>query len=228
MQKRKSNPQRPSFNARTEKQQTLYDTIFKHDLTFALGPAGTGKTHVAVMAALELLHKKGNKIILTRPIMESGENLGFLPGTVSEKTAPYFQPLFDIVQQSYGLEWLNNAISQGDIEIAPLAYLRGRTFNQSTLILDEAQNVTSPQMKLFLTRIGQFSRVVVCGDLQQTDLPKRVQSGLVDAYSRLQNVQGVDTVQFTKHDIVRSGFVQRVVEAYEEEAEEWITFRKME
>jgi phosphate starvation-inducible PhoH-like protein len=186
------------------------------DVIFALGPAGTGKTYVAVAQAVQMLIQGSvQRLILSRPAVEAGERLGFLPGDMKEKVDPYLRPLYDALYDMLPNEQVERRIASGEIEIAPIAFMRGRTLSDAFIILDEAQNTTAAQMKMFLTRFGQNSRMVVCGDPNQVDLPNAVQSGLADAVGRLEGVEGIATVRFSAADVVRHPIVGRIVEAYE-------------
>ncbi len=197
-------------------QKRYIDEIRKHDITFAIGPAGTGKTYLAMaMAVAALLHKEVNRIILTRPAVEAGEKLGYLPGTLSEKINPYLRPLYDALFDMLETERANRLIEQGTIEIAPLAFMRGRTLNESFIILDEAQNTTSEQMQMFLTRLGFGSKAVITGDITQVDLPAGRVSGLIEVRGILKDVPGIRFVHFTEEDVVRHELVQHIVRAYE-------------
>lgn len=198
-------------------QKKYYDTVKKKDIVFGIGPAGTGKTFLAVVMAVQAL-KKGQvqKIILTRPAVEAGENLGFLPGDLKEKVDPYLRPVYDALYAIYGLEHTTRLMERGIIEIAPLAYMRGRTLEDSFVILDEAQNTTIAQMKMFLTRLGFGSKMIVNGDKTQIDLPKGVRSGLIDAESKLKGIQDIGFVEFDAFDVVRHPVVSRIINAYEE------------
>ena len=201
---------------RSEKQQQLVDAFNKSDMVFAVGPAGTGKTYLAVaLAVYALKNKEIDKIILTRPAVEAGEKLGFLPGDMNEKVDPYLRPLFDALQEMMGQDAYLRHIERGSIEIAPLAYMRGRTLSNSFIILDEAQNTTKEQMKMFLTRMGENSRIVVTGDVTQIDLPKNVKSGMIDAIEVLDGVEGIEIVKLTAKDVVRHELVTRIIQAYE-------------
>ena len=196
--------------------QRLYlDTIRRNSITFGIGPAGTGKTYLAVvMAVAALRNKEVNKIILTRPAVEAGERLGFLPGDLQDKVDPYLRPLYDALQDILGQDTYQKFMSKGIIEIAPLAYMRGRTLEDAFIILDEAQNTTDKQMKMFLTRLGFGSRMVVTGDLGQVDLPRGVTSGLREASEVLKGVKGVGIVRMAPMDVIRHEVVTRIVEAY--------------
>ena len=201
---------------KTANQRTYLDTIERHDLTFGIGPAGTGKTYLAVaMAVNALLNKHVTRIILTRPAVEAGERLGFLPGTLQEKIDPYLRPLYDALFDMLDTEKVEKAIERNVIEIAPLAFMRGRTLNDAFIILDEAQNSTAEQMKMMLTRVGFNSRLVVTGDLTQIDLPMGKRCGLQDAVDVLRGVEGIGFVYFDERDVVRNPLVQRIVKAYE-------------
>ncbi|HNX20176.1 MAG TPA: PhoH family protein, partial [Acidobacteriota bacterium] len=201
---------------KTPGQRAYYDAIRAHDIVFSIGPAGTGKTYLAVACAVEAL-KAGQvrRIILTRPAIEAGESLGFLPGDIGEKIGPYLRPLYDALYDMIEAERIEKYIETGIIEMAPLAFMRGRTLNDAFIILDEAQNTTPEQMKMFLTRIGEGSRAVVTGDITQVDLPTGKTSGLVDARDLVAGIEGIAIVQFAKEDVVRHALVQRIVQAYE-------------
>lgn len=197
-------------------QKKYVDAIKKNSIVFGVGPAGTGKTYLAVaLAVYALKNHEIDKIILTRPAVEAGEKLGFLPGDLSEKVDPYLRPLFDALQEMMGQDAYAKHIERGSIEIAPLAYMRGRTLSNSFIILDEAQNTTREQMKMFLTRMGENSRIVVTGDVTQIDLPKNVKSGLVDALDVLKDVEGIEIVRLSAKDVVRHELVTRIIQAYE-------------
>ena len=197
-------------------QQQYLDVISKKELVFGIGPAGTGKTYLAVASAVnELITGRVEKVVLTRPAVEAGEKLGFLPGDVSQKVDPYLRPLYDALFQTLGFKETNKYIENNVIEIAPLAFMRGRTLNKSFIILDEAQNTTQEQMKMFLTRFGYGSKVIVTGDLTQIDLPKDVKSGLIHALDILSKLEDVGLVRFSSKDVVRHALVQKIVEAYE-------------
>jgi phosphate starvation-inducible protein PhoH and related proteins len=197
--------------------QTVYmEALASEDMIFALGPAGTGKTYVAVAQAVsQLISGSVDRLILSRPAVEAGERLGFLPGDMKEKVDPYLRPLYDALYDMLPTEQVERRIASGEIEIAPIAFMRGRTLNDAFIILDEAQNTTPAQMKMFLTRFGMRSRMVICGDPKQVDLPEPGKSGLHDAVSRLQGVPGIAIVPFTAADVVRHPLVGRIVEAYE-------------
>ncbi len=191
--------------------------IREHDLTFGIGPAGTGKTYLAVACAVEAMQRDAvRRIVLVRPAVEAGERLGFLPGDMSQKVDPYLRPMYDALYEMIGFERVARMIERNIIEVAPLAFMRGRTLNESFVILDEAQNTTIEQMKMFLTRIGFGSRAVVTGDVTQTDLPSHRQSGLRQAMDVLGNVPGIAFSLFTARDVVRHALVARIVEAYEQ------------
>ena len=197
-------------------QKKYVDAIKKTSIVFGVGPAGTGKTYLAVaLAVYALKNKEIDKIILTRPAVEAGEKLGFLPGDLSEKVDPYLRPLFDALQEMMGQEAYQRHIERGSIEIAPLAYMRGRTLSNSFIILDEAQNTTREQMKMFLTRMGENSRIVVTGDITQIDLPHNVTSGMADAIDVLKDVEGIEIVRLTAKDVVRHELVTKIIQAYE-------------
>ena len=206
--------------AKTFNQKDYYRKIQDNDLVFGMGPAGTGKTYLAVVIGVALLKKNiVRKIILTRPVVEAGENLGFLPGDLKEKVDPYLRPLYDALYDVLGLEQTEKMIERGIIEIAPLAYMRGRTLEDAYIILDEAQNTTKQQMKMFLTRLGFNSKMVVTGDETQIDLPKPVKSGLKHAKEILHGVKGIEFVQFETVDVVRHTLVQKIIESYERTGE---------
>lgn len=197
-------------------QKKYVDAIKRSSIVFGVGPAGTGKTYLAVALAVYVLkNKEIDKIILTRPAVEAGEKLGFLPGDMNEKVDPYLRPLFDALQEMMGQDAYLRHIERGSIEIAPLAYMRGRTLSNSFIILDEAQNTTKEQMKMFLTRMGENSRIVVTGDVTQIDLPKNVKSGMIDAIEVLDGVEGIEIVKLTAKDVVRHELVTRIIQAYE-------------
>lgn len=205
------------IRAKTFRQRQYVNAIRTHDLTFCIGPAGTGKTFLAAVLAVQaLLANQYERIILTRPAVEAGEKLGFLPGDLQQKIDPYLRPLYDALHELIDPEKISSLMERGIVEVAPLAYMRGRTLNNAFIILDEAQNTTSAQMKMVLTRLGFRSRMVVTGDITQTDLPAHQQSGLVIAQKVLQRVEGVTFCQFSKADVVRHPLVQRIVSAYED------------
>lgn len=202
--------------ARTENQQRLVKAFEENDLVFATGPAGTGKTFIAIALAVKALkNKEIRKIILSRPAVEAGEKLGFLPGEMKDKLDPYLQPLYDALQDMVPGAKLKEYMENNVIQIAPLAFMRGRTLNDAVIILDEAQNTTPEQMKMFLTRMGVGSKVVVTGDVTQIDLPDRTRSGLVDALQVLKGVNGIAQCYFTEKDVVRHRLVQEIIKAYE-------------
>jgi phosphate starvation-inducible PhoH-like protein len=198
-------------------QKEYIDTMRRFDIVFAIGPAGTGKTYLAMAMAVSFLTKGDvNRIILTRPAVEAGESLGFLPGDLYEKVNPYLRPLYDALHDMMRYEKASRLIEQGAIEVAPLAFMRGRTLNDSFVILDEAQNTTSEQMKMFLTRLGFSSKAVITGDITQIDLPNGKVSGLVEAKEILQGIRGIRFVLFSKKDVVRHQLVQDIIKAYED------------
>ena len=204
------------ISGRTPNQQLLVNTFKKNDLTFALGPAGTGKTYVAIALAVRALkNREVRKIILSRPAVEAGEKLGFLPGDMKDKIDPYLQPLYDALEDMIPAAKLKEYMEGNVIQIAPLAFMRGRTLNEAAIVLDEAQNTTTHQIKMFLTRLGMGSKMIITGDVTQIDLPRTTQSGLVQALGILRGVPGIGRVEFDKKDIVRHKLVQRIVEAYE-------------
>ena len=201
---------------RSAMQARYMDALTKHDIIFALGPAGTGKTYVAVAQAVsQLITGSVDRLILSRPAVEAGERLGFLPGDMKEKVDPYLRPLYDALYDCLPAEQVERRMASGEIEIAPIAFMRGRTLAQAFIILDEAQNTTPAQMKMFLTRFGEGSRMVVCGDPNQTDLPRGQESGLNDATAKLADIEGISMVRFGIGDVVRHPVVGRIVEAYE-------------
>jgi phosphate starvation-inducible PhoH-like protein len=197
--------------------QTRYmEALAKDDMIFALGPAGTGKTYLAVAQAVsQLISGSVDRLILSRPAVEAGERLGFLPGDMKDKVDPYLRPLYDALYDMLPTEQVERRIASGEIEIAPIAFMRGRTLNDAFIILDEAQNTTPAQMKMFLTRFGMRARMVICGDPNQVDLPSGQTSGLADAVGKLEGIKGIATVRFTAADVVRHPLVGRIVEAYE-------------
>ena len=206
-----------AIKAKTANQQKLVDAVAKNDLVFAVGPAGTGKTYISVALAVKALkEKKIKRIILTRPAVEAGENLGFLPGDLKEKLDPYMQPLYDGLRDMIPSEKLNNYIEKGIIQIAPMAFMRGRTLDHAFVILDESQNTTRAQMKMFLTRMGQKAKFVITGDPGQIDLPRRTVSGLKEALVVLKNIDGVNMVHLSGKDVVRHRLVKKVISAYKE------------
>lgn len=203
-------------------QKEYYQALKHNDVVFGIGPAGTGKTYLAVIFAVQALkNNEVKKIILTRPAVEAGENLGFLPGDLKEKVDPYLRPLYDALYDMLGQEQTERLIEKGTIEIAPLAYMRGRTLEDAYVILDEAQNTTDAQMKMFLTRLGFNSKMIITGDITQIDLPKGVMSGLKRALHILKNVSGIRFVYLTALDVVRHPVVQRIIERYEDTDEEY-------
>ena len=209
-------PRKPSVFPKTLGQQIYLDAITSHAVTFGLGPAGTGKTYLAMaMAVAALLRDDVSRIILTRPAIEAGENLGYLPGDLQQKVYPYLRPLYDALHDMMPPEAIESAIERGIIEVAPLAYMRGRTLNHAFVILDEAQNTTSAQMLMFLTRLGFDSQCVITGDPTQIDLPNHKASGLLEARSILKNIHGLAFVELTERDVVRHPLVQKVIEAYQ-------------
>ena len=207
--------------ARTANQKKLMDAFQENDMLFAIGPAGSGKTYTAIALAVRALKtKQVRKIILSRPAVEAGEKLGFLPGDMKEKIDPYLQPLYDALEDMIPPLKLKEYIETKIIQIAPLAFMRGRTLNDAVIILDEAQNTTRPQIKMFLTRLGINGKMIITGDITQIDLPHTQQSGLVHALRVLRHIRGIGTVEFNKKDIVRHRLVQQIVEAYEGEERE--------
>ncbi len=212
---------------RTPRQADYLRTLATSDLTFAIGPAGTGKTFLAVAAAVtQWLEGRVARIILTRPAVEAGERLGFLPGDLQAKVDPYLRPLYDALHAMLGPEKVERMLLRHELEIAPLAYMRGRTLEEAFIILDEAQNTTTEQMKMFLTRFGEGSRVAVSGDITQIDLPRGQPSGLVQAARILQNLSGVAFVRFTHRDVIRHPLVRKIVQAYEQSGQSGKASRK--
>jgi phosphate starvation-inducible PhoH-like protein len=208
---------KPGVTAKTVGQKKYLDAIRKHDITFGIGPAGTGKTYLAVAMALTALREgKVSRMILTRPAVEAGEALGFLPGDLYEKITPYLRPLHDALHDMLPAEEIQKHTERGTIEIAPLAYMRGRTLNNAFIILDEAQNSTMEQMLMFLTRLGHGSKAVITGDETQIDLPPHKHSGFLEAHCALKNIDGIAVIEFSKRDVVRHPLVQRIITAYEE------------
>lgn len=204
------------IKCKTIGQKRYVQALKEYELVFGVGPAGTGKTYLAVaMAVLAFKNKEVERIILTRPAVEAGEKLGFLPGDLQNKVDPYLRPLYDALQEFFGLETFKTLMERGVIEVAPLAYMRGRTLNNAYIILDEAQNCSIEQMKMFLTRFGEGSRIVVTGDVTQIDLPKERTSGLVHAIHVLNDVKGISIVYLTHKDVVRHELVQKIIQAYE-------------
>jgi len=205
-----------SVTPKTLNQKLYVEAIEKYDMVFGIGPAGTGKTYLAVsMAVRALVEKKVSRIVLTRPAVEAGERLGFLPGTLQEKIDPYLKPLYDALYDMLDVERVDRHLERGVIEIAPIAFMRGRTLNDSFVILDEAQNTTAEQMKMFLTRIGNNSKAVITGDVTQIDLPIGKMSGLIEARNVISGVEGISFIHFNEKDVVRHPLVQRIVRAYE-------------
>lgn len=204
------------IKAKTPTQVEYFASVTKNDICFAIGPAGTGKTYLAVAFALAAL-KKGivQRIVLARPAVEAGESLGFLPGDFREKIDPYLRPLYDALQDMLPIEQMRNYMEKGIVEIVPLAFMRGRTLNNAYVILDEAQNATPMQMKMFLTRLGPNSKAIITGDITQIDLPKNTDSGLVQVKEILKDVDGVDFIYFNKGDVVRHRLVKDIINAYE-------------
>ena len=209
---------RNDVQARTPTQALYLDNIAQHDITFGIGPAGTGKTYLAVASAVDALERSAvQRIILTRPAVEAGEKLGFLPGDLGQKVDPYLRPLYDALYELMGFDKVQKAFERSALEIAPLAFMRGRTLNNAFVILDEAQNTTPEQMKMFLTRIGFGAKAVITGDVSQIDLPKGSPSGLVDAELVLRRVSGIAMTHFTSKDVVRHPLVARIVDAYDKQ-----------
>ena len=207
---------RADLRARTVNQGTYLENIAAHDITFGIGPAGTGKTYLAVACAVDALERSTvQRIVLTRPAVEAGERLGFLPGDLNQKVDPYLRPLYDALYDLMGYEQVHKAFERQQLEIAPLAFMRGRTLTNAFVILDEAQNTTPEQMKMFLTRIGFGSKAVVTGDVSQVDLPRTQLSGLIDAERVLKRVQGIAITRLTSADVVRHPLVARIVDAYD-------------
>ncbi|MBO4446213.1 MAG: PhoH family protein [Clostridia bacterium] len=208
------------IKAKTLGQKKYVDAISDNTVVFGIGPAGTGKTYLAVAMAVKAFKaKEVNRIILTRPAVEAGESLGFLPGDLQQKVDPYLRPLYDALFEMFGADGFQKQLERGVIEVAPLAYMRGRTLDESFIILDEAQNTTSEQMKMFLTRLGNGSKAVITGDVTQIDLPGGKKSGLVEVTKILKNIEGITTVRFDERDVVRHHLVQEIVKAYERYAE---------
>ena len=207
---------RTDLRARTANQGAYLENIASHDITFGIGPAGTGKTYLAVACAVDALERQAvQRIVLTRPAVEAGERLGFLPGDLTQKVDPYLRPLYDALYELMGFDRVAKAFERAQLEIAPLAFMRGRTLNNAFIILDEAQNTTPEQMKMFLTRIGFGAKAVVTGDVSQIDLPKGATSGLIDAERVLRRVKGLAFNRFTSADVVRHPLVARIVDAYD-------------
>lgn len=206
---------------RSPNQAAYLEAMKKNDMVFGFGPAGTGKTYLAVAMAVSMfIEGSVERLIFTRPAVEAGENLGFLPGDMKEKVDPYLRPIYDALHDMLHWDVMMKKMESGDIEIAPLAFMRGRTLSNAFVILDEAQNTTCSQMKMFLTRMGEGSRMVVTGDLTQTDLPRGVMSGLREAYDTLEGVEGISFCHFNRGDVVRHPLVGRIVEAYEKRDEQ--------
>jgi phosphate starvation-inducible PhoH-like protein len=204
-----------TVKGRSAHQRDYIHNILAHDISFGIGPAGTGKTYLAVAAAVDALERNlVSRIVLVRPAVEAGERLGFLPGALEQKVDPYLRPLYDALYDMFGFERVGRLMEKGAIELAPLAYMRGRTLNESFIILDEAQNTTTEQMKMFLTRIGFNAKAVITGDITQTDLPRNQKSGLIEAIEVLGGIHGISFIHFTAQDVVRHPLVQRIVEAY--------------
>ena len=205
-----------TITPKTINQKKYIDSIKKFDIVFGIGPAGTGKTYLAMaMAVSSLIKKEVNRVVLARPAVEAGEHLGFLPGDLYEKVNPYLRPLYDALHDMMPFENASDLLEQGVIEVAPLAFMRGRTLNDSFVILDEAQNATPEQMKMFLTRLGFSSKAVITGDVTQTDLPKGKTSGLIEAKEILEGIKGIGFVYFSREDVIRHRLVQKIIDAYE-------------
>lgn len=201
---------------KTEGQKIYLDAIRKNDIVFGIGPAGTGKTYLAMACAVHaLVTRKVKRIVLARPAVEAGESLGFLPGDLYEKVNPYLRPLYDALYDMMPFEKVGRLMQQGQVEVAPLAFMRGRTLNDSFVVLDEAQNTTREQMKMFLTRLGYNSKAVITGDVTQVDLPKTMDSGLIDATRVLKEIEGLKMIWLQKRDVVRHALVQKIISAYE-------------
>lgn len=206
------------ITAKTVNQRSMVDSVNKNDMVFAIGPAGTGKTYTAVaMAVRALKNREVKRIVLTRPAVEAGENLGYLPGDQKEKLDPYLQPLSDALQEMIPAEKLRYYMENGIIQIAPLAFMRGRTLDHAFAIMDEAQNATEPQLKMFLTRMGRSSKFVVTGDVTQVDLPKKQPSGLIRAQKILSNIEGIDWVELDERDVIRHELVNKIIDAFDVE-----------
>lgn len=216
----KMDSRRTTIEPQTEGQSVYLETIRATDITFGIGPAGSGKTYIATaLAAINFINNQYDRIILVRPAVEAGEKLGFLPGDLNEKIDPYMRPIFDALYAYIPPQRVKSLMEYQQIEVAPLAYMRGRTLDHAFIILDEAQNTSIAQMKMFLTRIGKDSKVVVTGDTSQTDLPRNIQSGLADAIERLEGIDGIAVCRLGVEDIVRHDLVQKIVEAYEDTQE---------
>ena len=206
-----------AISPKTTNQRKYVETIREYDVTFGLGPAGTGKTYLAMaMAVMALKEGKVDRLVLTRPAVEAGEALGFLPGDLYEKITPYLRPLYDALHDMLPVEDIQKYMERNVVEIAPLAYMRGRTLNNAFIILDEAQNATAEQMFMFLTRLGNNAKAVITGDTTQVDLPRHKESGLIEAHRILKNVEGIGMIEFSRKDVVRHPLVQRIIHAYEE------------
>jgi phosphate starvation-inducible PhoH-like protein len=219
---------RRAIRAKNLSQRQYVDSISKHDICIAVGPAGTGKTYLAMAMAIAAFNRKEvSRLILTRPAVEAGERLGFLPGDLAEKVQPYMRPLYDALQDMMDFQKIERLRERGIIEVAPLAFMRGRTLNDSFVILDEAQNTTGEQMKMFLTRLGFSSKAVITGDITQVDLPTGTKSGLIEAIDVLRGVEGIGFKHFTRADVVRHPLVQSIVEAYERRSIEDGTARRL-
>jgi len=209
--------QKKTIQPYSQAQAEYIEALSNHDMVFALGPAGTGKTYLAVAQAVSLfIAQKVDRIILSRPAVEAGEKLGFLPGDLKEKIDPYLRPLYDALHDMMPAERVVKHIENGEIEVAPLAFMRGRTLSNAYVILDEAQNTTPTQMKMFLTRLGENSRMVITGDLSQTDLPKDIKSGLQDAIKKVEHIEGIKCIRFSDVDVVRHTLAAKIVQAYDE------------
>jgi phosphate starvation-inducible PhoH-like protein len=212
-----TSPRKPPIVARSTGQRNYVEAIDKHDIVFGIGPAGTGKTYLAVAMAVSALKKdQVSRIILTRPAVEAGEALGFLPGELEQKIAPYLRPLYDALRDMLEPEEIERSIARQTIEVAPLAYMRGRTLNNAFVILDEAQNTTTEQMFMLLTRIGPHSKCVITGDVTQIDLPSNKRSGVVEALQALKNIPGISIVYFNERDVVRHELVRSIITAYQQ------------
>ncbi|HMK35731.1 MAG TPA: PhoH family protein [Desulfomonilaceae bacterium] len=222
-----TSPGKKPITPKTPLQKAYIEAIQTHDIVFGIGPAGTGKTYLAMAMAMAAFSKKElRRIILARPAVEAGERLGFLPGDLYEKVNPYLRPLYDALHDMIDFEKASRMIERGDIEVAPLAFMRGRTLNDSFVILDEAQNTTSEQMKMFLTRLGYSSKAVITGDITQIDLPEGTKSGLVEARDILAHIDGISFIMFTELDVVRHPLVQEIIKAYEHRPHAQVRARK--